>query len=175
MSQFADDPLQPKAWSDGYFRDAATAQGDGRLDRGLIGHVPIVAALLIVQGLLEIGFSLFGLAFAAFMFWGPPNAGAAQPGIAIMYVILSAPALATGILRIVAGIFNVFYRRRGLGIAAMAVGLITLMTGCCAATSIGLAIYGLIVYVDEPVIAAFALGERGQSPAEIQGSFSPRQ
>src|SRR5262249_55077821 len=156
-------------WSDGYFRDSITAKIDGQLDRGLIGHVPIVAALLIVQGLLEVGFSLFGLAFAAFMFWGPPNAGAGQPGIGIMYSVMSTPALPAGILRIVAGTFNTFYRRRGLGIAAMAVGLITLMTGCCSMTSIGLAIYGLIVYVDEPVIAAFAMGDSGRSAAEIQG------
>jgi hypothetical protein len=175
MSQFADDPSQPKAWSDGYFRDAAAVQGDGRLDRGLIGHVPIVAALLIVQGLLEIGFALFGLAFAAFIFWGPQKELAGQHGIGIMYVIISTPGLPAGSLRIVAGTFNVFYRRRGLGIAAMAVGLITLMTGCCSVTSIGLAIYGLIVYVNEPVIAAFAMGDSGRSSAEIQAAFAPRQ
>jgi hypothetical protein len=46
-------------WSNDYFRDAA---GDAsHPGRGLVGHVPIVAVLLIVQGALESCLGLFFL------------------------------------------------------------------------------------------------------------------
>jgi hypothetical protein len=37
-----------------------------------------------------------------------------------------------------------------------------------------LAFYGLIVYVNEPVVAAFRLGESGRSTAEINRAFAAR-
>jgi hypothetical protein len=48
-----------------------------------------------------------------------------------------------------------------------------MMTAYCAPTAIALAIYGLIVYVNEPVIAAFQMGSRGKTPAEINAAFPP--
>src|SRR5205823_5880308 len=72
------------------------------------------------------------------------------------------PAANRGLLRIVAGLFNIRYRRRGLGIAALAVGLVTMMTAYCAPTAIGLAVYGLIVYLNEPVVLAFQMGDSGR-------------
>jgi hypothetical protein len=87
---------------------------------------------------------------------------------------LSVPAVIASVLRIVAGVYNLRYRRRGLGLAALGIGLLTLVTGYCAPTAIALAIYGLIVYVNEPVVLAFRMGASGRTPAEIRAAFLPR-
>jgi hypothetical protein len=60
-----------------------------------------------------------------------------------------------------------------LGIFALGIGLIAAFTGFCAPTAIGLAVYGLIVYFDEPVVAAFNLGQSGKTPGEIHAAFPP--
>jgi hypothetical protein len=158
-------------WSSDYFRDAA---GDvTRHGRGLVGHVPIVAILLLVQGGLELAFGLFCLMFAALSFVLPPEAmgGMDARVMAVLMGIVGGTGAACGALRILAGLSNWNYRRRMLGITALGVGLASMFTGYCAPTAIALAIYGLIVYVNESVVAAFELGSQGRSKAEIQAAF----
>ena len=158
-------------WNNDYFRDPA---GDAsHPGRGLVGHVPIVAVLLIVQGVLELGLGLFFLAFAALSFVLPAEAlaGMDPKGLAILLVVVGVPGAVCGTLRVAAGLFNWSYRRRTLGITALGVGLATIVTGYCAPTAIALAIYGLIVYVNESVVAAFVLGTQGRSKAEIKAAF----
>ena len=150
---------QPPQWSNDYFRDPADASP---WNKGLVSHVPIVAALLIVQGTLEIGLGLFSAAFAALVFLSSHPAMVNMRGPGALMVIISVPCLLIGGLRVVAGIFNWRYRRRILGLIALVAGLAVLLTAYCAPTAIALAIYGLIVYLNEPVIAAFAIRE-GQS------------
>jgi hypothetical protein len=159
-------------WSNDYFRDAA---GDAsHPGRGLVGHVPIVAALMIAQGLLELGLGLLCLSIAAFAFVLPRNAMGMEPhAMAILMSIVGIPGTGCGSLRIAAGLFNWRYRRRTLGMTAMGVGLVAILTGYCAPTAIALAIYGLIVYVNESVVAAFEMGAQGRSKAEIQAAFPP--
>ena len=53
------DPFQSPQWSSDYFRDEVAATQSGR---GMVGHVRIVAVLLIVQGVFEILFA-FGTFF----------------------------------------------------------------------------------------------------------------
>jgi hypothetical protein len=170
MSVLPKDSQQPPDWRSDYFRDARAVQGS-RHGSGLVGHVPFVAVLLIVQGTLEIVFSLFGAAFLAFVYLVPDKDLASMRGLGIFMLVLAMPAALCGALRIVAGIFNVRYRRRGLGMVALGLGLLTMITGYCAPSSIALAIYGLIVYVNEPVVAAFELGEQGRKPSEIRAVF----
>jgi hypothetical protein len=165
-------PPQPPKWSINFSEAAAHAAG---ADRGLIGHVPIIALLLIGQGISEICFGLFGFAFMAFVFWGPEKELAGMRGIGLLFAGISVPCLIIGVLRIVAGVFNYHYRRRGLGITALACGLFTLITGYCAPTAIALAIYGLIVYVNEPVIMAFQMGDSGRPRAEIRSAYLVRK
>jgi hypothetical protein len=174
MTPPADKPDQPPQWSSNYFGDAAAAQGLARMDRGMVDHVPIVAALLMVQGALEIVFAISGFGFVALAYLGPEKEFAGIRGLAILMAIISVPALLAGVLQIIAGVFNLRYRRRGLGIAALATGLLALVTGYCAPSAIALAIYGLIVYLNEPVAIAFSMGDGGQSPGEIRGAFLPR-
>jgi hypothetical protein len=100
---------------------------------------------------------------------------AGMRGLGIVLAMLSVPALVAGVLRIVAGVYNLRYRRRGLGMAALGVGLLTLVTGYCAPSAIALAIYGLIVYLNEPVAIAFSMGNSGRSLAEIRAAFLLRR
>jgi hypothetical protein len=158
-------------WNTDYFRDAA---GDAtRHSRGLVGHVPIVAILLLVQGGLELAFGLFCLAFAALSFVLPAEAlgGMDATVMAVLMGVFGVTGVGCGGLRIVAGLSNWSYRRRMLGITALGVGLVAMFTGYCAPTAIALAIYGLIVYVNESVALAFELGSQGRSKAEIQAAF----
>ena len=137
-------------------------------------HVPIVAVLLIIQGVLEIGFGLFGGGFLALVLLAPQDELAGMRGLGIFLMILAVPAALCGAVRIVAGIYNLRFRRRGLGLVALGLGLLTLATGYCAPSAIALAVYGLIVYVNEPVIAAFAMASSGRTPAEIRAAFDSR-
>src|SRR4029078_12107915 len=136
MTSSADNPFQPSAWSSDYFGDAATGQGPPRLDRGLVDHVPIVSILMIIQGTLEAAFALLGFGFLALVFCGPQKELEGMRGLGIMMAGLSVPAVIASVLRIVAGVYNLRYRRRGLGLAALGIGLLTLVTGYCAPTAI---------------------------------------
>jgi hypothetical protein len=158
-------------WTSDYFRDAAG--NAARPSRGLVGHVPIVAILLLVQGGLELLFGLFCLAYCGLAFVLPPEAmaGLDVSVVAIFMGVFGVMGLLCGSLRIAAGLANWNYRRRLLGITALGVGLVSMFTFYCAPTAIALGIYGLIVYVNESVIAAFELGSQGRSKAEIQAAF----
>lgn len=145
------------------------------MGRGMVGHVPIVAILMVVQGLLEIVFGLFCLAVAALFRFSSEKELANMQSLGLLFCLISAPALGCGVLRLVAGYCNYSFRRRILGMAALGIGMLTMMTAYCAPTSIALAIYGLIVYVNEPVVAAFELGRQGRNTAEIQAAFPPPQ
>jgi hypothetical protein len=158
-------------WNNDYFREAASdASHPGR---GLVGHVPIVAALLIGQGILEIFLSLIylGVAFLSFVLPAEALAGINSQGLVILMLVIGVLGVICGVLRAAAGAFNWSFRRRRLGMTALGVGLISILTGYCAPTAIALAIYGLIVYVNESVAAAFELGSQGRSKAEIQAAF----
>jgi len=160
------------SWTSDYFREPV-ATGVSPLGRGLVGHVPLIAIGLIVQGVLELGFALcMILAGLVFALTPDPEMAKMRPMSGIIFG-LAVPALICGVLRIAAGAYNLWYRGRILGMAALGVGLLTMVTCYCAPTSIGLAVYGLIVYLNDSVIAAFAMGDSGKSGAEIQAAFPP--
>jgi hypothetical protein len=167
-----EDPQHPPNWSSDLFRDPAAHAAS--VDRGLIGHVPIIAILLIVQGILELLFCVLGFGFLALSYLGPQKEFTGLRGVGILMAAISAPALISGLLRIVAGVFNLQYRRRGLGMVALCVGLLTMLTAYCAPTAIALAIYGLIVYVNDPVIMAFQMGDSGRPLSEIRNAYLTR-
>src|SRR5438067_9808434 len=100
MSASPENPFQPPQWSSDLFRDPAAVQGGMRMDRGLIGHVPIVAILLITQGPLELIFAAFGFGFLAIAYWAPQKEFADLRGVAILLAIVSGPGLVSGLLRI---------------------------------------------------------------------------
>jgi hypothetical protein len=174
MSELSRDPDGPQTWSSDYFRDATAAPGVASTDRGLLDHVPIVAVLLMIQGGLEILLAFCGGAFILLTFFGPEKEFAAMRGLGIVFAVIGATSLVAGVLRLVAGLLNLKFRGRRLGMVALAAGLLTLVTGYCAPSSIALAIYGLIVYFNEPVVLAFRMGDRGRTAREIRSAFPPR-
>ncbi|HYT91160.1 MAG TPA: hypothetical protein VEL76_20775 [Gemmataceae bacterium] len=150
-------------------------------------QVPIVAILMIVQGALE---GLAGALFLVAAFVVPPlleEAARQQPaGLPMLpetfkqfamaiYLALGAVALVAAPLRIVAGIRNLSYRGRGLGLTALFVGGLSMLTCYCAPTSLGLMIYGLIVYFNEETAWAFRLGEQGMSTEEVKKRLEERR
>src|SRR5262245_28707092 len=119
MSASSEDQYQPPKWSSDLFRDPAMVKGGTRTDRGLIGHVPIVAILLITQGVLELAFAALGFGVWAFSFWAPQEKFGGLRGVGILMALVSTPSLISGLLRIVAGVLGLRYRFRILGIAAL--------------------------------------------------------
>ncbi|MDX1945677.1 MAG: hypothetical protein SFU86_09715 [Pirellulaceae bacterium] len=164
-------PNSPQ-WSSDLFRDAASQPGNApKLGRGLIGHVPVVAMLLIGVGLLEVTLAGFMLVFAGLATLVPPEAGEFPTAMVVFVGVLSLPAAVCGVLRVVAGVYNLRFRRRTLGMVALVAGLATVFTFYCAPTSIALGIYGLIVYLNDSVTEAFALGDQGKTQDEIRRAF----
>ena len=77
-----------------------------------------------------------------------------------------------GLLRLYAGIQNFRFRGRTLGIISFSVGLFSMLGCYCAPTSIGVFVYGLIVYLNPAVKAAFEMGEQGMNGDQILASFA---
>ena len=152
--------------------------GDPAAGRGLVGHVLPVAILMIVQGALELLFGVFLLAAAVMMpMIMPDNAGTMDMPVSFKwmmmgtYGVMGTGGLVAGVLHVVGGICGLSFRRRMLGVVALAVGMASIFTCYCGPTSIGLGIYGLITYFNPAVIAAFALGDAGTPVAEIRTRF----
>jgi hypothetical protein len=146
----------------------------------MASHIKVVAILMIVQGALETIMGAFFAIMGPLMFgltkWTstlpggsppPPDFNLSAGLISGIYLALGLPVLAVGIFRIIAGIRNLKYRGRVMGIVALALGAVSFMTCYCMPTSIALLVYGLITYLDEQSKRAFALGEQGQAPEAI--------
>jgi hypothetical protein len=171
MNQPKPEPYQP-SWTSDYFREAV-APHVSPLGRGLVGHVPLIAIGLIVQGALELLFGALMLLMGIFFFVVRDPELAGMRPLGGLMAALAVPGFACGVLRLVAGVYNLRYKRRKLGMWALGLGLFTMITGYCALTSIGLAIYGLIVYLNDSVIEAFGMGDAGKKAADIQAAFPP--
>ncbi len=150
---------------------------------GAVRHVPVVAVLLIVHGVLAVALGLVivralqvrlrGLELEApASSAGAPVEAAVddlQPMRIILWVLLGAgwAIVLIGLLQLHAGARNYSFRRRKLGIAALAAGAALTLTCYCAPTALALAVYGLIVYCNRGAAAAFAMGEQGVARHEI--------
>jgi hypothetical protein len=153
--------------------------GPYRRPPGLVHHVRVVAILLIIQGALEIVMGLFLGAMAVFMplvVRRQPQANDFPPGmllwvLPLVYGGLAILVLAVAGLRITAGVRNYQFRGRTLGIVALAGGLLTMLTCYCLPTALALAIYGLVVYLNNQAAEAFRMGEAGRPADEILTVF----
>lgn len=74
------------------------------------------------------------------------------------------------VIRIAAGVMNLRYRARWLGILSFITGFLSIFTCYCSVTAIGLAIYGFIVYLNGDARRAFELGSSGLSRQQVQDS-----
>lgn len=160
-------PYSPPPGDPGYER----LEFSRHLDR-----VVRVAVMLIVHGFLL----LFACVLTSLATIGMYQAGpvvfngddASFRMILFMYSIVSVILGALGLLQVIAGIRNYGFRNRGLGITALACGLLSMFTFFCLPTSLALAIYGIIVYLDAGCKTPFDLRESGLTRAEVVAKLS---
>jgi uncharacterized membrane protein HdeD (DUF308 family) len=136
--------------------------GASRPQSGMVQQVKVVAILMIVQGALE---CLLGLMFGGGMTLAAVVEPQDAPPVAI-FVAVGLFIVAIGGTRIFAGIRNLKFRGRILGIVANCLGLVTACTMYCAPTSLGLAVYALIVYLNQDVEDAFSRSETTSASAD---------
>ena len=160
----------------------------GASDYSWVSQVRLFAILNAVQGMLEIPMGCFTTGMGAVLPAIIRIDKAKNPGgqmgandetmlwvLSIVYVAIGLPVLTSGILRIIAGWKNYRYQGRTLGIVSIIVGLGSLFSCYCAPTAIGLLVYGLIIYVNPAVKAAFEMARQGRSPEQILAAFNPYQ
>lgn len=158
----------------GYFSDhPTTLAGAASGGTGLVSQVRIVALLNAIEGGLELTVAVLALFVGVVLLLAPAEiqrqGGANPTALAAVYFTVGAVNLALGSLRLFASWRNYFFHNRGLGIVSLCVGLVSSFAGCCALTSIGVAIYGLIVFFDAAVIDAFQRRSQGASVEEVLG------
>jgi hypothetical protein len=145
----------------------------------MVGHVPVVAILMMVQGGLEILMGLLYSSMAAIMPFAlekQAEHGGQQAPIQIKWMLYVYAALglvvfvAAGI-KIFAGWQNYRYRGRIIGFVALGSCCASLLGCYCFPTALALAIYGLIVYINDDVSKAFALAEQGYTSEQIRAAF----
>ena len=86
---------------------------------------------------------------------------------------MGAPVLISGILRIVAGYQNYQFKGRMLGFVSFILGMSSMLSCYCAPTAIGVLVYGLIIYLNPAVTAAFQMAREGRTGNEILAAFTP--
>lgn len=153
-----------------------------------INQVKPLCICMIIQGVLEI---LMGGIYTAMIFVMPAimnqqgAAGGPQiPGqqqqtvqliVGLVYGIGGGIALIAGLLRIVSGIRGLSYRGYSMGVASHFFGMLNIITCYCVPTSLGLCIWGCIVYFNPEVKYAFKMGAEGQDAAKITAEMTGRQ
>ena len=147
---------------------------------GLVGHVPIISILMMVQGGLEIVMGLGLVAIGGFfpvLLQMDPNAANRPQDLPPVWIFLAiygglgVVTLVAAGLHLFAGIRNYQFRGRVLGIVALAGGLVAMFSCYCAPTAIGLGVYGLIVFLNPETTQAFALGEAGTKRGDILAAY----
>jgi len=179
-------PHLPPSFDPKHFQDQAYAPPPNYAaygGYGWVSQIRVVAVLNCVQGGLEV---FLGLTLVAVGFGVPyliemeaasnPNAQPPPPEmkwvLTIVYGGLGGLLLIAGLLRFYAGIRNFFFRGRVLGIVSFSTGMISMFACYCAPTSIAMLVYGLVVYLNPAVKAAFEMGEQGMSVDQILPSFA---
>jgi len=158
--------------------DAIRSDSDENVDprkMGMAKHVPTVAVLMIVHGVLMFvaGFSLIGVMVFVMPQIGQqienqqqlqrqqnPNAPQiTKEGMtAFLYVVygaMSAFLFLIGVLNIYAGARNYGYRNRVLGVISIFANLGSILFCWCLPLSIGLLIFGMIIYLSPETDRAF--------------------
>ncbi len=142
---------------------------------GWVKHVRIVSALMIAQGSLDLLMGAGLIAMGAFVGFGMRNIVANDPEFQrnapppdAMFTLMSWGYIAVGVVtsligavNIFAGIRNWMFKGRILGMVAMFLGLGASFTCYCLPTSVGILVYGLIVYLNPAVIRAFQMRAEG--------------
>ena len=149
----------------------------------MVSQVRVVSILMIVHGSLLSLVALLYALFGPFMFAmvsldkRPINNDAQTPLTIMMVIMITAGllGLTCGILNIIAGIRSLKFRGRTLALVALFSNIPGLVVIHCWYFTVGIAIYGLIVFFDKDVIRAFEMGEKGVSPEDILEEFRFRR
>jgi hypothetical protein len=154
--------------------------------RGMVGHVPILGWLMIVQGVLEF---VLGILFAVMAFVGPDavaevaqnmptveetgmTAGQLKMLTMLVYGGIGAALAIIGIITAIGGWQVTQFRSRAFALFGLSVGFATVILGCyCFPTALTLGIYGLIVLQDSPVTDAFTIRRAGYSAKQVRELF----
>ena len=88
-----------------------------------------------------------------------------------IYGLAGGSLFLVGIIQLVAGVRNFFLRSRVFGLVALGLGVLAAFSVICAPTSLGLAIFGMVVYLSPAVTHAFQLRKDGVSRDEIMARF----
>ena len=88
-----------------------------------------------------------------------------------IYLVLGIAVLTAGVLKLVAGVRNLKYRGKVLGIVAMASSLVTVFSCYWRRRHRHCSSNGLIVYLNPEVSRAFAMGDQGIPADQIKASF----
>ena len=72
------------------------------------------------------------------------------------------------VLRIWSGIAGFKFKRRKMAIFASVLGTTSALTMLCSIFSIGMLIYGLIIYLNRDVRRAYEMAEQGMTPDQIR-------
>jgi hypothetical protein len=148
----------------------------------MVTQVPVVSILMMVHGGMLIFMGLLLSAAGPFLFFIAQNDQGAHPPDKTMMSVMAGGYLVYGIVVVIVGVLHIFagircrrFRGRVLALVALFCNLLTLMTCYCMPTSVGMMVYGLIVFFNGDVTRAFAMAARGVSPQEILSSSRPRR
>jgi hypothetical protein len=176
-------PINPYAQPSSF---AKPAGGGADQEPGLsyVKQINVIAILTLVQGGLLLVMGIFYSFYAVFVGnmqqWMPPEERArmqeqgADFGFQIIFwagIVIGSLVFLCGILHIIAGYRNLKYRGRIFSIVTWILGLGACLTCYCLPTSIGLLVYGLIIYLNPATARAFELRESGLSKDEIDRKF----
>ena len=157
--------------------------GSPNLGRSYVSQVPVIAALMIAQGVLLLIYAILMTCYAIFFTrldaFMPPEAQAEfqaqmqgqQTIIAVVLGVFAGGIVILSIMHFVAAYLGFKFRRRVFGIVTMIMGLGAMLTCYCAPTAIGLAVYGMIIYFNPAVAQAFEMGNAGMNKPEIMDKF----
>ena len=135
----------------------------------MLGVVPVLSALLLVLGALELLYAVaVGGVLTAGVFVQAGSGLPAELAGQIIAVAIFAGVGFIGLLRIAAAVGGLKYRGWGTMMTACCLGLATVLTCYCAPFSLVVGVRGVVVLADSHVRRAFAMAQDGTSPADIR-------
>ena len=148
----------------------------------MIVQVIVLAILQIVVGILEMIMAVFLVLYSFLMPMVMAEAAKNNPQanmpeqfgtyMTIYLAVTGGAMVLFSILRIASGIRLFYFKGRMLTILSLLGGLTGIASCYCSVTSIGLAIYGLIVVFHPAVVYAFQLGSSGWTASQIRDHFA---
>lgn len=151
---------------------------------GYVKQINVIAILTMVQGGLLLIMGLFyggyGVLIGNMEQFLPPEEvekmqqQEAEFGLQIVFwfmVVVGILVVLVGLMHLIAGYRNLYYRGRIFSVVTWSSGLIGCLTCYCLPTCIGLFVYGLIIFLNPATVRAFKLRESGIPKQEIERQF----